>query len=84
MSENTITIGEARRNRRDVIRVSVGQYDGRTFIYTQVIENEEGERGEGRPSRAGLTLRPGVLRDLIPLFEAALETAAKLGEGAEE
>ena len=80
MNEETVSnievLGEVRKGPSSVLRVSVGEFRRQTYVYCQTWEKDEQDLGEGTPTRRGLTWRPDTLRDLLPLFQAALETAA--------
>jgi len=77
-------IGEVRRGVSSVVRVSIGEFRKRIYVYCQGWEKDEQDPGEGTLRYRGLTVRPDTLRELIPLFEAAIEKAvARKGEGRE-
>jgi hypothetical protein len=73
---NDTVIGEVRKNLSSVLKVSVGEFKGRTYIYFQTWEKGERDPGEGTPTSRGMTMRPSTLRDLLPLLPRALEEAA--------
>jgi len=73
---NIEVLGEVRRGPTSVLKVSVGDFRGRPYVYCESWRKDEQDPGEGEPTRAGLTMRPDVLRDLLPLFKAALEMVA--------
>ena len=75
-ASNIEVLGEVRKGPFSVLRVSVGEFRGQTYVYLQTWERDEQDPGEGTPTCRGLTMRPDTLRDLFPLFQAALETAA--------
>jgi len=77
---NVVDIGEVRKGLSSIFKVSVGEYNGRTYVYCQLWKKEEEENGPGEKTRLGLTLRPEALRGLIPLFSKALEEAAARDE----
>jgi len=79
--DNIEVLGEVRKGPTLVLKVSVAEYYRKTYIYCQTWEKNEQDAGPGKLTHLGLTMRPNVLRDLIPLFQAALEKAtAREGE----
>jgi hypothetical protein len=68
-------LGEVRKGPDLVLKVSVGDFHERTYIYVQTWRKDESDQGEGTVTHLGLTLRPRTLRDLLPLCQAALEKA---------
>jgi len=82
--ETTINIehlGEVRKTPVSVLKVFVGEYRERTYIYCQVWDRGEQDIGPGEPTLRGLTMRPDTLRDLLPVFQAALKVAEARREG---
>lgn len=73
---NEVLIGEARKNPSSVLKIFIGEYNRRTYVYIQAWDKDEGDLGEGTPTHRGLTMRPDVLRALLPLFSKAIEKAA--------
>jgi hypothetical protein len=73
---NAVDVGEVRRNLSSVLKVSVGEFKGRAFVYGQLWKKDDGDDGPGERTHLCLTLRPGVLRDLLPLLSEALDEAA--------
>jgi len=73
---NIEVLGEVRRGPSSVLKISIGEFRGRQYIYCENWRKDEQDPGEGEPTRGGLTMRPDILRDLLPLFKAALEKAA--------
>jgi hypothetical protein len=69
---NEQVLGTVRKNRGQVVRVSVGDYAGCPYVYARVYPIEESPEPIGHP---GLTLRADTVRDLIPLLSQALELA---------
>jgi len=80
MNEETVSnievLGEVRKGPSSVLRVSVGEFRGQTYVYCQTWNKTEQDAGPGEETHLGLTWRPDTLRDLLPLFSKALETAA--------
>ncbi len=76
-------IGEVRKGLSSVFRVSIGEFNGRSYVYCQLFWKDEGDAGPGERARAGLTFRPEMLRDLLPLFSQALEAVTARDEGRE-
>ena len=74
-------IGEARKGPTLVLKVSIAEYYRKTYIYCQTWEKDEQDAGPGKLTHLGLTMRPNTLRDLIPLFQAALEKATARDTG---
>jgi len=72
---NVEIIGEARKGPTLVLKVSVAEYYEKTYIYCQTWEKDKQDAGPGKLTHLGLTMRPDTLRDLLPLFQAALEKA---------
>jgi len=72
---NVEVIGEARKGPTLVLKVSVAEYYRKTYVYCQTWEKDEQDVGPGKLTHLGLTMRPNTLRDLLPLFQAALEKA---------
>lgn len=72
---NVEYLGEVRKSPAQVLKVSVGTYLGRAYVYTTIWTKDEQDPGMGEATRMGLTLRPDTLRDLLPLLEAALKVA---------
>lgn len=64
-------IAELQKNSRERLRVSVDQYKGHEYIAVRIWF--VAADGEYRPSRAGVTLKPA----LIPQLVQALELAAR-------
>lgn len=84
-ADNIEVLGEVRKGPTLVLKVSVAEYYRKTYIYCQTWEKDEQDAGPGNLTHLGLTMRPNTLRDLIPLFQAALEKAtAREREGREE
>jgi hypothetical protein len=73
---NIEVIGAVRRNPSSILKVSVGEFNRRTYVYCQAWDKDEQDEGPGEPTFKGLTFRPDTLRGLLPLFSKALEKAA--------
>jgi len=72
-------VGEVRKGRSSVLKVSVGEYYGKTYVYCQLWNKTEQDAGPGEETHLGLTMRPDVLRELLPLFSKALEQTSAGG-----
>lgn len=73
---NEIIIGEARKNRVQVARVSVADYEGRTYLYVSLWERQDGQASsEAVRGKGGLTLRPWLWKALLPLLEQGVSLA---------
>jgi hypothetical protein len=72
---NVEYLGETRKSPGQVLKVSVGDFAGRPYIYCTVWQRDEQDDGPGEPTHIGLTLRPSTLKELMPLFQTALEVA---------
>ena len=75
---NIECLGEVRKGLSAVLKVSVGDYRGRSYIYCRTWEKAEGEEGEGTP-RGGLSMNSKTLAALMPLFSRALEAVRERG-----
>ena len=71
---NEAILGRVRKNRDQVVRVSVADYAGQPYVYARVYSTEDPPPGVdvGHP---GLTLRADTVRGLLPLLSQALEVA---------
>lgn len=67
MSDSVI-IAEIQKNKRERIRISIDQYEGRDFLNVRVWFEKEGCL---RPGRDGITCR----LDLLPEIRKALQSA---------
>ena len=78
-------IGSVRKNRFRAVRVSLGEWGGRPYVYLHTLQHLEGRpdsEAEERPG--GFTLAPAVWRSLLPVIQQACELADKrLGERAQ-
>ena len=73
-------IGSVRKSRFQAVRVSLGEWHGRGYIYLHTLQHLDGRpdsEAEERPG--GFTLEPGVWRSLLPLIEQACELSDKQG-----
>lgn len=76
---NIEVIGEVRKGRWKVLRVSVGEFRGLPYVYCQIWEKGEADPGPGAPTPQGLTLRPDTVLELLPLLEGAAAAATVRG-----
>lgn len=75
-NENEVIIGEARKNRSQVARVSVADYEGRTYLYLTLWDRQDGQASsEAVRGKGGLTLRPWLWKALLPLLQQAVDLA---------
>jgi hypothetical protein len=70
---NVAEIGEVRKSSSAVLKVQVGDFNGRSYIYTQNWMKPRDGDGPGEATHGGMTLRADTLTALIPIFQAALE-----------
>ena len=71
---NVANIGAVRRNDRQELRLFVGDFYNHPYIYCRVYELEPPPPG-AEERHPGLTLRPEHLRELLPMFNQALDVA---------
>lgn len=72
---DSISIGEVRKNRGQVLHVYLREYEGRPFVSLECWDSVKGEEGQGVFSGKQYTLSVRTWSDLIPLIEAALKVA---------
>ena len=72
---NIEILGEVRRGPGSVLKVSIGEFRGQTYIYCETWRKHEQDPGEGEPTHGGLTVRPDTLLEVLPLLNTALEKA---------
>ena len=65
-----VEVVEIRRNAGEVIRVRPTEYSSVDLLDVRVYY--EDPLGEKRPTRKGLSLRPAIWRELLPLIQQAL------------
>ena len=70
---NEQILGMVEKNRDSVIRVYVGDYLQRPYIYVRIFPREKLPEPVPHP---GLTLRPDMVRELLPLLNEALDVCA--------
>ena len=73
--ENEAIVGSIKKGQDKTISISVGEYDGRVYVYSRIIKANRGDTAEA--AYPWLTARPDVIAELIPLFQQALEWARK-------
>ena len=78
-ARNIEVIGEVRKGRGKVLKVSVGEFKGRPYVYCQIWDKGEADPGPGAPTPQGLTLRPDTVLELLPLLEGAAAAATVKG-----
>lgn len=83
MNERETIVGEVRKSTAEIVRVSVGEFKGRVYCHARIWAKEEGGTDEAKPTVKGLTIRPDVLRELLPLLKTAVDAAEKMDEGDE-
>lgn len=71
-----LVVGEWDRNKREVVRVALDQYNGRHTINLRIWYRDGDTL---KPGKAGLTLSLKHLPDLAEALGAALEAATTLG-----
>lgn len=74
--KNVEVVGEVRKGSTQVLKVSVGSFRGREYVYTTIWKKDEQDPGPGEATHLGLTLRPDTLSAMLPLLEAALKVAS--------
>jgi hypothetical protein len=83
-----VIVGEVRKNSREVIRVTVGNYKGHHLCHARVwVAAKSGP--EMIPTRSGLSVRVAVLPDLVNLLKKVVDApemmnAMAANEGAIE
>jgi len=78
-ARNLVTIGEVEKGQGKVLRVSVGEFHGRVYVYCQLFEKVESGEGPGQAMHGGLTFRPDTVLELLPLLEGAVAAATVRG-----
>jgi hypothetical protein len=73
-----LVIGEARKNRGEIVRVSIGRFGGRPYVYARWFGKNEGQDAEVDLHR-GFTLAPDAARGFVRLLEAALAEIERRG-----
>jgi hypothetical protein len=69
---NEREIGRAKKNSRQEIVVSTGEFNGRWYIYVLAYEIGEPLSAE---HHSGLTMTPSTAKELLPLLREAAEIA---------
>ncbi|MBN3848346.1 hypothetical protein G3N58_16125 [Paraburkholderia sp. Ac-20342] len=70
-------IGEIQKNSRERLRVTVGQYKGHEYVGIRIWF--VGPDGQYRPSRAGVTLKPSLMPQLMQALSVAARAADPQG-----
>jgi hypothetical protein len=68
-------IGDIERNETEVMRVSVAEYKGRKYVDLRIYF--EGDDGEWKPTKKGVTVQPDRVPDLISLLKKASDSLKK-------
>jgi len=75
---NKREIGEVRNGPYAVLKVGVGDFHGRTYVYLQTWEKAPEETGPGVPRGSrGLAIRPETLEELVPLLQEAVRAGLR-------
>lgn len=79
MSAAVITVAEWAKNERELVRVSLDEFNGRPIVDVRVWYRHS-ESGEHRPGRQGITMSARHLPALAAAVNQALELAVKQGD----
>ena len=69
MNKNTL-LGVVDKNSRERIEVRAAEYEGHSYIDIRTYWRS-GDEDEWRPSKKGVTLKPGLVGDLIVVLKKA-------------
>lgn len=68
-------IGDIERNETEVLRVSTAEYKGRNYVDVRIYF--EGDDGEWKPTKKGVTLQPEKVDVFIDLIRKAGDSMKK-------
>lgn len=75
-TKQEVVIGRVKKNFKEDVCVSVGEFKGNVYIHSRIwINSEDGQI----PTVRGLTIRADVCAQMIPLLQKAVEKAAEFG-----
>jgi len=68
-------IGEIARNETEVLRISTAEYKGRTYVDVRIYF--EGDDGEWKPTKKGITIQPDKVEEFLGLIKQAGDSLKK-------
>lgn len=70
-----IKVGSIHKNKYRNVEVTVGEYQDRLYVRCQVVRREDAPPEPGDLKHQGLTFRPNVALQMIPLLTKAVAMA---------
>lgn len=78
LPDDAILVGETRLSFSKIVRVSIGTFDSRSFVYVSLFALDRGQGPDQAVDlRRGLTFKPEVWARLLPIITEAISKATE-------